>query len=357
MELSCSIILLPPGMHILRHPKNNTSALSVARAAGGVGSTGKLEILATPNTHGTTLRDGSDCIVMHVIDAPVEILVTAYINDASGAAPALRVDRIALDLPPSAASFVPQVAEAVKIEDKGMSVIAHIEKTGDVVVGENQRAGVAGSNLRIEGFQIMWPDRPKGVDLAYGVSIEGVGALPTVTSGAFCGTRGEGRRITEIRFALTGPDALRYALEGAAHFSGGFQMALNSGIALSGPSGFEHLTGLAVRVVAITPKAPSKVADNPWDESPQTKVFKAVPAHRPATAQALDVAAQPAVKAKAAARPSTASAKLAASAKAAPVTSERALGVKQAPRSKKSDAAKSPPTTISGTAVKSKQVQ
>lgn len=278
MHTTSSIIVLKPGMYILRHPKGGQAPLTVARAPGVAGSPGKVELLSTPNSHGSILRDGSDCIVMHVSQGPVELLVTAYLPHPGAAVPAIKIDQIGLDAP-GAAAAAPAVAPAVaaprqiQISDKGVSVIGHIERTGDVVAGEGQRLGDPATSLRLEGFQVMWPDRPAGVDLAYSIAVEGIGATPVVQTGKFCGTRGQARRITEVTFALVGPQARQFALQGTAHFTGGFQMPIMSGMPVSGPSGLEHLTALTL--AAVPAKAAGKQAANPWDESAQTKVFKA----------------------------------------------------------------------------------
>ena len=280
MEIVSSIVVLQPGMYILRHPKAGLPPLTVARAPGSASSTGKIEIIATQKTHNTILRDGADCIVMHVMHAPVELLVTAYISSAGAVVPSLKVDQIGLDPEPiQSMAMTPAVTAPVKainqveISGKGISIIGHIELGGDLVAGEGQRLGDPARNLRLEGFQVMWPDRPEGVDLAYGIEIEGIGTKPVVSSGKFCGSRGEARRITEVTFALTGPKAVQFRLDGVAYFSGGFQVAVASGIALSGPSGMEHLTSLSLRVLPAKPT--EKAGKNPWDASDQTKVFKA----------------------------------------------------------------------------------
>lgn len=322
MKITTSIVVLKPGMYVLRHPKGGLPALTVTRAPGTAASNGKLETLSTPETHGSILRDGADCIVMHVTLAPVELAVSAYLPDATIAVPSLRVDQIALDpatpaparapaaavpvaapvATPAAAAAAPAVpapaltapalapiarpaaapaaAQAaprrIQIGSKGISVIAHIERTGDVVAGEGSAAGNPAQDLRVEGFQIMWPDRPAGLDLAYRISVEGIGQLPAVTTGKFCGTRGQARRITELSFTLVGPDAAHYALEGTAWFTGGFQLPVSSGATLGGPSGLEHLTALSLK--AVPANAKTGTADNPWVESAATKVFRATTA-------------------------------------------------------------------------------
>lgn len=265
MKLNNTIVLLRPGMYILRHPKGGLPPLSVSRAPGGPDSTGKVELIATPRTHGTVLRDGSDCIVVHIMDAPVEFLVTAFLADETATVPALRVDRIALD------EAVPvSTGQTFEVAATGISLIGHIERIGNALAGVGQLLGDPQSGLRLEGFQIAWPDKPEGVDIAYSVAVEGFGELPQVSTGAFCGSRGAAHRVTGLTLTLVGPNAAQYQLLGVAHFSGGFQLPLRSGVPLSGPSGLEHLTALGVVVV-------------PKDASLETAP---APAHAPPPAKA-----------------------------------------------------------------------
>lgn len=316
MKITTTTVVLQPGMYVLRHPKGGLPALTVTRAPGTAAHNGGLELLSTPNTHGSILRDGTDCIVMHVTLAPVELAVSAYLPDATAAVPSLRIDQIALDpaMPAPAPAHTPAAAPAlprtpapaavrapvaapalqaasaapapapsaqaaprrIEIGGKGISVIAHIERTGDVVAAEGSAVGDPDKGLRVEGFQVMWPDRPDGVDLAYRISVEGAGQMPAVTTGKFCGTRGQARRITELSFTLVGPEATKYALEGQAWFSGGFQLPVSSGATLGGPSGLEHLTALSLK--AVPANAKTGPAGNPWVESAATKVFRATTA-------------------------------------------------------------------------------
>ncbi len=272
MTIRNSLVTLQPGMYILRYPKGGTAPLSISRGPGGLG---EFETLATPKTQGCILRDGSDCIVMRVIDASVELLVTAYLEHPGAAIPSMRIDLIGLEAAPAAnaqAKTNPPGPKPIEVADKGISIIGHIERIGDVVVTEGQQLGELGSVLRLEGFQVVWPDKPEGLELSYGLTIEGSEPTPMVGVGQFCGTRNMARRITDVTFMLTGSRAEEFALDGIAGFSGGFQCQVMSGAALSGPSGMEHLTSISLRVKSA-PEAVKKTS-NPWEKSPRTRIFK-----------------------------------------------------------------------------------
>jgi hypothetical protein len=272
MQVFTSIVQLQPGLYVMRHPGGNMPPLSIAQSPRGKG---EIEVLTAKPDRGMVLEDSSDCVVMRVSEASVELLVAAFSASGEGIVPSLKVDRIALD-GPEPASVAPQPAQKqLVIKDKGISIVGHVEVLGDAVAGEGEWLGNPGSTRRVEGFQLMWPDRPEGVDLAYNVVVEGVGALPVVKTGQFSGTRREAKRITEVTFALVGPNASKYELSGVAHFSGGFQIPLSSGVALSGPSGMEHLTALGLRVVPVDAARTVKKTGGVWDESARTKVFSA----------------------------------------------------------------------------------
>ncbi len=273
MHLKHSILRLQPGIHILRHPKVG-APITVSRAPGDAFCNGELEMLSTDGTHGAILRDGSDCIVLLVKKAPVEMLIAAYLASADDTVPSIRLDTVGLDPKNKPLSLDAPVtkSEPLRISETGLSLIGHVEKIGDVVVSNGGLIGDPSKQFRLEGFQVMWPDKPASVDINYFASVEGMGDLPGVTTGSFCGTRGEARRITEVTFSLIGADSSKFELVGTAHFSGGFQMPISSGLTLSGPSGFEHLTCLGLQVVAASKQ---KAGKNAWLDSPKTKTFKA----------------------------------------------------------------------------------
>jgi len=314
-EIHSSLVLFKPGMYIVRHPGNGLAPMSLGRTPGTPGKNGKIELLSTPGTDGCVLRSDADCIVLQVLDAPVQFLVSAYLPHAGAPVPVLRMDRIALGdgldagiatpspaaqpvkvaatplAPPPAAQaqMVAQTPAAaprtpITIAAQGITVIGHVERLGDTVAADGAYLGDPGSAHRVEGFQVMWPDRPAGVDLSYAIRVEGAEPSAAVQTGKFCGSRGKAKRITEVTFALVGPQSKQYQLEGTACFSGGFRVPLHSGVALTGPSGLEHLTALSLRAIAARGDAVGTV--NPWDASPQTRIFTAAPAKNKAKASA-----------------------------------------------------------------------
>lgn len=278
MEITNSVILLQPGIYILRHPNDGQPPMTISRAPGDPAHNGRIEAIWTPGTMGATLRDGSDCIVMHVQDAPAELLVSAFVQTpGKGALPALRIDKINLDAPalpteapppPPTDAAPPDAAPAEQkfaVSETGVSLVGHIERVGDAVATDGQLLGDPDGDLRLEGFIAVWPDRPQGIDLAYNAVVEGLGLTATAGTGHYCGSKGESRRITEVTFALIGAGAAQFALEGSAYYSGGFSAPIRSGVTVKGPED-GHLTALRLNVVPVA-------AENPWEQAPRAKVF------------------------------------------------------------------------------------
>jgi hypothetical protein len=260
-------VLLQPGLYILRHPKTGLPPLSISRAAGKAEHNGQIQAIYTPGTDGGVLRNGSDAIVMQVLNAPVELLVTAYLDKAGATVPVVKIDRVQLD--GGGESVSPQ--KSIQVPPKGITLIGHVERKGDLAATPGKVLGDPKGEMRLEGFQVEWPDKPDGVDLTYGARVEGGGATPTVSTGSFCGTRNAAKRLVEVTFSLAGTNAQRHALKGVAHFSGGYEMEISSGMPLSGPSGMEHLTAIALEVVPANAERSNKGA---WEASPRTRIFK-----------------------------------------------------------------------------------
>jgi hypothetical protein len=240
--------------------------LSISRAAGKAEHNGQIQAIYTPGTDGGVLRNGSDAIVMQVLGAPVELLVTAYLEKAGATVPVVKIDRVQLD--GGGESVSPQ--KSIQVPPKGITLIGHVERKGDLAATPGKVLGDPKGEMRLEGFQVEWPDKPDDVDLIYSARVEGAGTTPTVAAGHFCGTRNAAKRLVGLTLTLTGAKAASYQLQGKAYFSGGYEVDISSGAALSGPSGVEHLTAFGLEVVPINPKS-SKGA---WEPSSRTKVFR-----------------------------------------------------------------------------------
>lgn len=281
MNITNTILTLKPGIHILRHPKGETATFVIARAPGG---DGKMQSLYTPNTNGNVLSNGSDCIVLLVTESDIQLMINSILEAGQTSIPRLRVDQVTLDEDQLHAAIIgsgetqtiPEIAKSPQprtfnVSATGISLIGHIETIGDVLASPLGILGNPNNSLRLEGFQIVWPDKPIGVEITYSVGIEGLGLMPPSNIGSFAGTRGEARRINEIVIGLTGENLNDLSLSGTAYFSGGFEAPIANNLRISGPSGLEHLVALELNVAS---KLVDKIKLNPWQNETSTKTFK-----------------------------------------------------------------------------------
>lgn len=285
MNIVHSFLLLQPGLYLLRHPGRGLAPIGFSVAPD---SEGGFKTLATNDG---ILRSSKDCVVAHVVDAPVRLAILAYLGRTGDEVPQLRLDRVGLDdvapvperpqpmpAPPPAAATRSQF----EVPARGISLIGHVERSGDRMAAPGTVLGSPNENLRLEGFQVVWPDRPADVELVASVVVEGHGGLAPVGAGHFCGTRNVGGRIVELTLSLEGAGASNFELDGTAYFSGNYEAVLASGNALSGPSGLEHLTGLKLAVVPARKHKPKA-----WDAAAGARIFRAnegqAPEKRPAS--------------------------------------------------------------------------
>lgn len=251
MILRNEIVTLQPGLYALRHPGAGMAPLSVSRIPDPEGGGGRVDSLSLPGLGDGMLRGAEDCIVWRVSDRPVGLLATAFLQRDDELVPAVRIQRLDGEgaVPVGAAASDETSRPPIVVAPHGVSIIAYVDGRGDVVAAAGESLGSPDSLRSITGFQLVWPDRPAGVDILYSVSLEGHGSLPTVSTGSFCGVRDGGARITGIAMGLTGEKAGRYRLKGQACFSGGFTVYFEGGV-IGGPSGFEHLAALRLEIGA-----------------------------------------------------------------------------------------------------------
>lgn len=275
MNISNTIISLKPGLYIVRHTGGDNPPLSLTRTPASIG---KLQGLSTRGDHELVLNSTAEALVLNVLGGDIELLVTGYGGQQT---PALKIDQVALDAhgnnPLPQAAETPSATEtspSVAITQDGLLIAAHVERQGDVLAAPGDLLGQTEGLQRIEGFQLEWIGRPEEVDIAYCTQVEGQGYLPLIKSGNFSGTRNAAQRITGLMFQLTGQNASQHLLSGHAYFSGGFALPITSGTYLSGPSGAEHLIGLAIKTEKIPEASIKNATSNMWEASKNTKVFK-----------------------------------------------------------------------------------
>ncbi len=88
----------------------------------------------------------------------------------------------------------------------------HVEKVGDITMQPDQWLGNPSAGTRVEGFVVLWPNKPADVELCYGCEVADLGRPLSGITGSFVGSRGRGGRITSVWAELTGTAAANYTL-------------------------------------------------------------------------------------------------------------------------------------------------
>ena len=160
-------------------------------------------------------------------------------------------------------------------EVDGIEILAHVSRRGDVVTSAGEWICGPEYPMAIEGIEIRWPHRPRGLEIATSVSISknGLRNLPAAMTGAFAGTRGRATPLTGIELSLTGERAGDFVLRSEALFLGSaVQSKRGRSISLSGPSGREPLVGLRLSIDGVsTGDAPQAVSTASIQELPKSQ--------------------------------------------------------------------------------------
>ncbi len=205
-----------------------------------------------------TLARLGDTLIIRVKNGCGTLLITEYQLQGAGFQTIdLRIDRIDT----SAAILRPAPGQAV-VSPAGVA----LKLTGHFAPGtQSVHASTLGdprTTQPLGGFCIDWPERPEGVDLAYGCQIAGV-RQPAVTTGQFLGSPSGQLPITAIAVALVGPRRADYRLEAWAGFAGLAPQPLLPGEECVAPAN-AFLTALHV---SINPGVEMNACryQSPWD--------------------------------------------------------------------------------------------
>lgn len=146
-----------------------------------------------------------------------------------------------------------------------LKLIAHMQGTGDVESTEGW-AGEHDSTKRLEGFCIVWDNKPAGVDMVYTSTVAGSGPSPNVATGTFTGTRGKSLPLVSAGFSLVGPNRNFYDLSGHIVFSGAAPQLVVANQMMYGPTGTEPLVALHISITPVT-KMNAARYKSPWENS------------------------------------------------------------------------------------------
>jgi len=144
---------------------------------------------------------------------------------------------------------------ASQIEVDGIEILAHVSRRGDVVIPAGEWICGPEYPMAIEGIEIRWPNRPRGLEITTSVSVSknGLRNLPVAMTGAFAGTRGRATPLTGIELSLAGERAGDFILRSDALFLGSaVQSKRGRSVSMSGPSGREPLVGLRLSIDGVS---------------------------------------------------------------------------------------------------------
>src|SRR5271165_5339867 len=193
--------------------------------------------------------------LVRVSDGPAQVLVTVYqsSNQGADAAPRLQVLRLSQDPAVAAAARGNGAAGvAAAVGGEGVSVIAHVQRTGDVGAKFGDWLGERGSKLWIEGFAVLPHDGIAAEEIEYQAVLGRGWNSPWMEGGKFCGSRGMALPLLGLRVRLKGKAAKTHTLRYAASFVDGTEVGpVNAGEACEAAS----LAALESFQVMMEPRA------------------------------------------------------------------------------------------------------
>lgn len=169
-----------------------------------------------------------------------------------------------------------------------LALRGHVAHRGDVAAKPGQWLCGPDAPGLIEGFSVLWSERPAALDLAIGCSVKRPGAAPEVLppqrGDVFFGTRGRATAIVGLGLSLDGPGARGFEIACTALFLNAPAIERRGrAIALEGPEGTAPLVGLKLALVraeeaALPPPAPAPEIARPvtgrWDNVGRVRVFR-----------------------------------------------------------------------------------
>ena len=252
------------GLFILRYVASNAgNSASHATAAPSIRvsshNANDVELIAWPGASSNELLGPGDGLVLRV-SRDTTIALEVIPSRAGGSVDAELhlepVSRLAHGGFTRNSNVAPAVGRVpAEMEGGGIEVLAHVSRRGDVVIPAGEWICGPEFPMAIEGIEIRWPRRPRGLEIVTSVSVSKNGArnLPVALTGGFAGTRGRATPITGIELSLTGERAGDFVLRSDALFLGSaVQSKRGQTISLSGPSGREPLVGLRLSIDGVS---------------------------------------------------------------------------------------------------------
>ena len=110
-------------------------------------------------------------------------------------------------------------APAAAAIDGALVGVVHLKGSGDLPLRDRVWSRVITGQL--EGFSVQLARPDARLSLEYMCHLEGIGDVPYMPAGSFCGTRGESRRLEGFAVRLTGSQAGAFDVHYLCHTEGG----------------------------------------------------------------------------------------------------------------------------------------
>ncbi|MCA0399831.1 MAG: hypothetical protein LCH38_03345 [Proteobacteria bacterium] len=256
------------GVFVLRY---SASSAGVRAPSVTIMADAGVSVLSDPPSMNPVLRAPGDAVVVHALrDSYLQLLVEPASPNASQDAQ-LTLERISCSLdarafaarenhlPASVAPLVQPAQAALSSPTVGPSILAHVSRRGDVSVAAGEWVCGPAAPLPIEGIEIVWPNRPVGIEILTSVAINlrGRQMQQPVGIGQFAGSRQKAAPIVGMTFNLSGAAAHRHALSVDAIFLGGAVVSKSGHyLEFAGNSGTEPLVGLRLSLVDMEAALP-----------------------------------------------------------------------------------------------------
>lgn len=237
-------VRLEPGFYVYRYLCEGDGPLPVVTlgfAPGGDG--GEVNLLGSKRGGQVALQKYGDMAVVHVAGAAGVIGLSLFIpNGFPQRAVHLEVERLEAE--------PPQRERHDNGHDSLVTLSGHIELQGEVEAGFGDWLGNPKLERRLEGFSVLWPQRPYGVDISYRCVVAGMGESPSVLTGGFAGTRRRAMPLRSIIFELVGERSDHFTIATEAAFAKRGIVHGGDGEKLTGLGNSDFLVALKVSVRA-----------------------------------------------------------------------------------------------------------
>src|SRR3569832_2455200 len=161
-----------------------------------------IELISNPEQSDGVLWQPGACLVIRAVRSG-QLLVEVTPSEPGGSSAATVKLETLTQGQPEISSFD---GKAMDVDVEGLNILGHVAGIGDVFVRPDEWITGPHAPARIEGLSIVWPDKPRGIDIFYSVKL----ARPHVVSGRkmalgdYAGTRGRALAIVGVTIELAG---------------------------------------------------------------------------------------------------------------------------------------------------------